>query len=538
MKRPLQALLAVERRRSRSLIVTAALSSATAGAASVLLLGLSGSFIVGCGVFGGIAAFNYLLPSACIRLLTVVRTGTRHAERLAAHDAALGMLARVRPILFQALAAAPPATSLAMTTGEATARLVGDIGSIEAEIVRAPALYGACAAWTAGAALLLRACGAAGLLLALFPLLVWGAVWLLSRRHAKRGMAEPAVAGELHREFTHLLCALPELKAYDLVSWAAERLHRRGRDLASAQGAAIECWSEPLLAAAPGIGAVLALYAAGVSQVSLPMAGLAALGAMAAVEGISGHARMLRRRGQVRMASMRLDEVLSVLPEPRSQRPLDPVPYSIEFPRLGVRLDPGAFAGIQGPSGCGKTHLLESMMRLHDDDCSSVWLGAHPVGDYDRSDVRAVFSHAAQDAPVLSGTVRENLLLGDPDASETDLWQALHDADLADRIRALPQSLDSLLGEAGRRLSGGERRRLCLARAYLRKAAWLLLDEPTEGLDRETETRVIGRLRDRVAQTGQGVIVVSHRPALLAACHVVFSPVTGPERVTLERQQN
>ena len=530
MSGAVQALMAVERRRSRSLLATAAISSAAAGAASVLLLGLSGWFIVGCGVFGGGAvSFNYMLPSAAVRLLTIVRTGARHAERLTGHDAALGILARVRPVLFQALAAAPPATSLAMATGEATTRLVGDIGAIEAQIVRAPALYGAWAAWVAGAVLLAWACGVAGLALALFALAVWAAIWLLAYRHERRGLAEPAAAGELHREFAHLLSALPELNAYDLSAWAAERLHRGGKSLAAAQHAAIERWSEPLLAAAPGLAAVLALCAA--SSLSLPMAGMVALAAMATVDGIAGHARLLRRRGQVRTAEARLNEVLAIAPEPVSARPRAPGVFSITFPHLGVRLDPGSFAGIRGPSGCGKTHLLESVMRLHDEDASPVRIGDHAVGDYDRGDIRACLAFAAQDAPVLSGTVRENLLLADPLASEPDIWRALRDAALADRTLMLPQGLDTWLGEDGMRLSGGERRRLCLARAYLRPAIWLLLDEPTEGLDQETETRVIDGLRDRVSRTGQGVIVVSHRAALLAACDTVFSAAAGSERL-------
>ena len=96
----------------------------------------------------------------------------------------------------------------------------------------------------------------------------------------------------------------------------------------------------------------------------------------------------------------------------------------------------------------------------------------------------------------------------------------MDDACLAAKVRALPHGLDSWIGEDGVRLSGGERRRLSLARAYLAPAPWLLLDEPTEALDAQTEAQVVARLLARLERTGQGLVVVTHRPALLAVCTV------------------
>jgi len=118
----------------------------------------------------------------------------------------------------------------------------------------------------------------------------------------------------------------------------------------------------------------------------------------------------------------------------------------------------------------------------------------------------------------MAGTVRENLRLAAPTADDAQLWAVLEDAGLAERIRAAPGGLDAPLGENGARLSGGERRRMGLARAYLRLAPWLVLDEPTEGLDAATEAQVLDRLSQRLQRTGQGLILVSHRPAPLALC--------------------
>ncbi|MEG1453846.1 ATP-binding cassette domain-containing protein, partial [Brevundimonas sp.] len=139
---------------------------------------------------------------------------------------------------------------------------------------------------------------------------------------------------------------------------------------------------------------------------------------------------------------------------------------------------------------------------------------------------RALFSYAPQQAQFITGTVAQNLRLAAPTAADEDLWAALEDACLAPRILQSPQGLNMQLGENARYLSGGERRRLGLARAYLRHAPFLVLDEPTEGLDAATEACIIERLDNRLKLTGQGLILISHRPAPLRLCHDI-GMVTG-----------
>jgi ATP-binding cassette subfamily C protein CydC len=143
--------------------------------------------------------------------------------------------------------------------------------------------------------------------------------------------------------------------------------------------------------------------------------------------------------------------------------------------------------------------------------------GGQDIQTLDTGALRAAFAHAPQDAAMIAGTVRDNLALAGVHPNEA-LWDALADAALEARVRALPQGLDTRIGENGERLSGGERRRLSLARALLRDAPWLLLDEPTEGLDAATEALVVARLDARLKRTGQGLVLVSHRPAPRALC--------------------
>jgi ATP-binding cassette subfamily C protein CydC len=221
-------------------------------------------------------------------------------------------------------------------------------------------------------------------------------------------------------------------------------------------------------------------------------------------------------------------------------------------------LEPGSRLVLTGPSGCGKTTMLERLLGLRSPPTS-----AHPDASRDPSGpgpvtpernhslglgpglhrderllcggqepsalTRPAFAHAPQDAALIAGTVRANLALaGDrPDAA---LWDALADAALEARVRALPQALDTWIGENGERLSGGERRRLSLARALLRDAPWLLLDEPTEGLDAATEALVVRRLDARLKRTGQGLVLVSHRPAPRALCDQEL-PIASPRAI-------
>jgi ATP-binding cassette subfamily C protein CydC len=192
-------------------------------------------------------------------------------------------------------------------------------------------------------------------------------------------------------------------------------------------------------------------------------------------------------------------------------------------------LPPGARVAVTGPSGAGKTTLVEQLVGLRTASPGSVQLGGRDIATLPATVLRDHVAWAPQDAQLIAGTVRDNLHLARPGADDALLWEVLADACLDARVRALPAGLDGWIGEDGARLSGGERRRLSLARAYLGTAPWLLLDEPTEALDGATERAVVERLARRLARTGQGLVVVTHRPALLALCdqRLTLAPVAA-----------
>ena len=252
--------------------------------------------------------------------------------------------------------------------------------------------------------------------------------------------------------------------------------------------------------------------------------GAAALWTLACLAGLLLAASLLSARATttavaVRRATGALKEQLAFLessPFPLAAV-LAPRPSIVLSGPIAARLAPGARIAVTGPSGCGKTTLVETLMGLRQVAPGAIHIDGRDAASLPATTLRDTFAWLPQDARLIAGTVRDNLALaGDGDAAA--MWRALSDASLAERVRELPQGLDTWLGEDGARLSGGERRRLALARALLRDAPWLLLDEPTAGLDDVTEAAVLRSLKARLDATGQGLIVVTHRAAAIALC--------------------
>jgi ABC-type multidrug transport system fused ATPase/permease subunit len=179
---------------------------------------------------------------------------------------------------------------------------------------------------------------------------------------------------------------------------------------------------------------------------------------------------------------------------------LDDVSFSVP---AGGRL------AVVGPSGAGKTTLIYLLLRFWEYQEGSILLGGHDLRAYRADDVRAMMSVVAQDTYLFNGTLRDNLLLANADASDAQIEAAAHQAQLDTCIQALPQGYDTRIGENGYLLSGGERQRLAIARAILKDAPILLLDEATVHLDAVTEHEAMEALRQLMAQ--RTTIVIAHR---------------------------
>ena len=517
-------LIAAEKKAQRFRLMLACAASMAVAAGSVGLLGVSGWFITAsalAGLAGPLAAgaFNYLLPAAIIRLCAILRTGGRYAERVIGHDAALGALSRLRPRLFAGILAAPVDRALSLSVGDASARMVQDVDVLEARFVRIPVPWGLVAGVVTGLALLVPAgllpAGATLLVLAL----TLGLGWLLARLSAEAGRNVQRTTARLKDRYATLVSASSELRAYGLEDWAAREIARESEALLAAQKQLTGWggWFALLQGAAAGSAAMLAMALS--AHQPLPLAAMAALGAAMTVDCAAPFLRGLEAQGGWTEAAHRIDRMLdNPHPAPGMLAQLSPQP-AISLLRVGAQLSPGSITGLTGRSGIGKTTILEKLVGLRHDDEGTILLDRTALLMIDLAALRHAFAYAPQDAAMLAGTVRDNLALAAHDGTtEADIWQALEDAALAETVRVLPHGLDTWIGENGAALSGGERRRLSLARAYLRPAPWLLLDEPTAGLDQATESRVVERLGARLLVSGQGAIIVSHRPAPLALC--------------------
>jgi ATP-binding cassette subfamily B protein len=184
------------------------------------------------------------------------------------------------------------------------------------------------------------------------------------------------------------------------------------------------------------------------------------------------------------------------------------------FMEFSLRLQENKTA-IIGPSGCGKSSLIHLMMRLYEPQGGTIFFGGTDIRQTDSGVIRDSVSVCNQDAYVFDGTIRENILLGQPDALEEEMIKAAHLACIHDRISGLPEQYETSVGQHGFRLSGGERQRIVLARAFIRKADVLILDEPTAHLDPETEKRIFHTIWN--FKKYRSVIVITHQIAWLNA---------------------
>lgn len=501
---------------SRRWLRRASIAAVVAALAGILLLAISGWFLTGAalaGAAGPVAAlgFNYLIPSAGIRLLAILRTASRYGERLFSHQAALGAMAGMRGSLFGKLAAQDARAGPDLSGGDASARLIGDIDALEDLIVRRPTRPASLAA--AGIGVLLA--GFAGWASALALLLLLAALPVLLDRAARRLTRQPAhegaeALGALRIRYVEYAAARAEIAAYGLADRVTQDLTplARALDAARARLHQGEGTVAAILAGYTGLAvAAVLLLATG----SAPHVALAMLAAAGSIEAMAGLTRAAFRQASVSEGLRRLEALLGLAEPAVFETAAAPLPLQLG----ALRLEPGNRVVVAGRSGSGKTLLLEALAGIRAVEADAA-IGERPPVAQPGALLRSQFALSPQDAALVAGTIGDNLRLARPGLDDAAMWAALKVVVLDGRVGAMPAGLDTRLGEAGGTLSGGERKRLSLARALLAGRPWLLLDEPTEGLDAATENELVARLGQWLRETGTGLVLVSHRAAPLS----------------------
>ncbi|MFJ5899289.1 thiol reductant ABC exporter subunit CydD [Streptomyces sp. NPDC093064] len=480
------------------------------------------------------------------RAFGIGRAVFRYAERLVSHDAVLRMLADTRVAVYRRLERLAPAGLRRMRRGDLLTRLVADVDALQDYWLRwllpAGAALTVSAASVAFTAWLLPEAGAvlaAGLLAAGAGVpLVTGAV----ARRAEHRLA-PA-RGALATRVTELLTGTAELAVAGALPTRITETRRADRLLtriasraatATALGDGLTALISGLTVAATALVGAQAVTDGRLGGVTMAVVVLTPL---AAFEAVLGMPLAVRYRHRVRRSAERVYEVLDAPepvrePERPRQAPASPFPLAVRnltaryagqdraaLAGLDLTLQEGRRVAVVGPSGSGKTTLAQVLLRFLDAETGTYTLGGVDAHAVDGDDIRRLVGLCAQDAHLFDSSVRENLLLAKKDATEAELRDALARARLLGWVDALPDGLDTLVGEHGARLSGGQRQRLALARALLADFPVLVLDEPAEHLDLATADALTGDLL--AATEGRTTLLITHRLAGLAAVDEVI----------------
>jgi len=520
-------------------------------AANAVLMALSGWFIASMAAAGATGVhFEYFLPAAAIRGLAILRTMGRYLERLVSHEAALRMLAELRVWLFRRLEPLAPARLERYAGGDVAGRLRADVDALENLYLRilAPLASGTLASVAALFFVATLSVPAAfALALALFAAGV--VLPLVTGRLARRpGERAAELAGELRSMVTEGLQGAEELFLLGAAERQAAAVDRLSAELVAAQEklARIAAMSQAgnvvcagLAAAALLLTGAAAVQAGTLAPASLAMLLLFAAATFEAVGPMAGALQLLPGSTAACNRLLELADARPPVPDPAlpvglphstaiSLRALsfaypDDAPV---FEALDLDLASGERVALVGPSGCGKSTLVEILLRFRDYR-GSIRLGGVEIRDLAAEELRGLISCLPQRPHLFNTSIRANILIGNPAADAAELEQAVQDAGLSGWVATLPAGLETSVGAGGREVSGGEGRRIALARALLKKAAILILDEPTEGMDALTEQQVVGRLARRTA--GQTVLVITHRPACLALADrvVAMAPRCG-----------
>ncbi len=502
--------------------------------ASIGLLTLSGWFLAASAVAGvaGLYSFNYMLPAAGVRGAAIFRTAGRYAERLVSHDATFRVLAHLRVFTFTKILPLSPGGIAHFRQADLLNRLVADVDTLDhlylrvisplvsALVVIILVTFGLSfldvkLALTLGAIMLV--------LMLLLPVIFY-------RAGKPAGRELTALRSNYRMQLTSWLQGQSELVVFGAQSRFRQQLNdiEQRWMLRQQQQAKLTGLSQAMVIAAAGLTVTLMLWlaAGGINQFPQPGALIAlfVFTPLAAFEALGPVAAAFQHLGQVIASAQRVSQIIDQPADVTfpSQGPLAGERVSLSLKNVNftypgqplpvlknINLDvrAGEHIALLGQTGCGKSTLLQLLTRAWDISNGTLEINGHPVADYDEATLRKMITVVSQRAHVFNTTLRENLRMASPQSTDEQIADALKQVDL--HVLLENEGLNAWLGEGGRQLSGGEQRRIGLARALLHDAPLWLLDEPTEGLDAETEQHILALLHKHCQN--KTLLLVTHR---------------------------
>jgi thiol reductant ABC exporter CydC subunit len=501
-------------------------------ASNMGLMGMAGYLIAAAAV----VPFLFLLtvPIYIVRFAGVSRAASRYAERLAAHHVTFRLLARLRTWVYSRLEPLAPARLLIYRSGDVLTRLVADIDELQNIYLRVVSplvvavviciltfglffIFNLMLAWTALAFLV-----AAGL----------GVPLLIGALTGRLGKQQLALRAELNAQIVDGIQGVQDIlacgRAADQQQKIADldrafgQVQRRMACIAGMQ----QAMNDLLMNLALWTILVLAIPLVATKAINGVYLALLTLLILASFEAVQPLGQAFQLLGHSLAAGERLFKVTDAAPQVVECAAPLPAPsgHTLEFDGVHFAYHPdegevleditfsirqGGRVAVVGPTGAGKSTLVRLALRFWDPTSGIIRLDGQDIRKYTLGDLRHVIGVVAQDTHLFNGTLRDNLLLARADASQDAIDQALEQAQLAEFVRQLPDGLETWIGEQGLRLSGGERQRLAIARALLKDAPLLILDEATANLDPLTERAVLDALD--VLMQGRTTLMITHR---------------------------
>ncbi|MGD8873868.1 MAG: thiol reductant ABC exporter subunit CydC, partial [Gammaproteobacteria bacterium] len=466
----------------------------------------------------------------------IVRTAGRYAERLVTHEATFRLLAELRVWFYNKLEPLAPAGLEAYRSGDLLSRIRADIDTLDSIYLRllVPAAVALLAAvvftgmlwWYQPALALVE-----GTLLLLAGVFM---PWLMNRLGRGAGQRKVEVSAQLRAALVTDVQGMGELLVYGASQSHANRIQKLSRELAQQQQTLSGL--NGVSQAALGLCASLAMWLMLVLAVPLvcdqtlapPELAMLALFALASFEAVMPLPLAMQTLGESLTAARRIFGLADSQPavdEPAKPLPL-PQRFAFSFRNVSFRyrpdspvvlqdisldIPPGGKLAVVGSTGSGKSTLASLLLRFREPSSGSLLLNRQPLQRYSGEALREHIAALTQQTHLFNTSIRDNLLLACPDANQETIEQVCKAALIHDFIITQPEGYDTHVGETGVRLSGGQARRVAIARTLLKHAPMLILDEPTEGIDSDTARQILVNIVARTEARQQALLLVTHR---------------------------